>query len=293
MDGNQTEVSIRFKNYVNGQKKVEEYSKTLSKIRNALKGIDTGKAKELENSAKSTNEINDDIKDMADKVKIAFNYTAIREFSRALQRTFTVMSNLATKSSDYLENINLFQVAFDNNYNSAEKFINKLNEMYGLDESWLVRTVGIFKQLSNAMNLSTEQGTKLSTLLTQMSIDISSLYNIDIERASSTLQSALAGQTKPIRGATGADITQNTLQQTLNELDIDRNITQLTYAEKRLVTIVSLTRQLAEATNDFGRTINLWQYIEMYIENFVNLCEKGVNIIKKFIFANDKALCEI
>ena len=198
MDGNQTEVSIRFKNYVNGQKKVEEYSKTLSKIRNALKGIDTGKAKELENSAKSTNEINDDIKDMADKVKIAFNYTTIRGFSRALQRTFTIMSNLATKSSDYLENINLFQVAFDNNYNSAEKFINKLNEMYGLDESWLVRTVGIFKQLSNAMNLSTEQGTKLSTLLTQMSIDISSLYNIDINRASSVLQSAMAGQTRPI-----------------------------------------------------------------------------------------------
>ena len=198
MDGNQTEVSIRFKNYVNGQKKVEEYAKTLSKIRNALKGIDTGKAKELENSAKSTNEINDDIKDMSDKVKIAFNYTAIREFSRALQRTFTIMSNLATKSSDYLENINLFQVAFDNNYNSAEKFINKLNEMYGLDESWLVKTVGIFKQLSNAMNLSTEQGTKLSTLLTQMSIDISSLYNIDINRASSVLQSAMAGQTRPI-----------------------------------------------------------------------------------------------
>ena len=293
MDGNQTEVSIRFKNYVNGQKKVEEYAKTLSKIRNALKGIDTGKAKELENSAKSTNEINDDIKDMADKVKIAFNYTTIREFSRALQRTFTIMSNLATKSSDYLENINLFQVAFDNNYNSAEKFINKLNEMYGLDESWLTKTVGIFKQLSNAMNLSTEQGTKLSTLLTQMSIDISSLYNIDINRASSVLQSAMAGQTRPIRSATGADITQATLQQTLNELNIDRTITQLSYAEKRLVTIVSLTRQLSEATNDFGRTINLWQYIEMYIENFVNLCEKGVNIIKKFIFANDKALCEI
>lgn len=198
MDGNQTEVSIRFKNYVNGEKKLEKYAETLSKIRSVTSGIDNGMIKNIEKSATSTEKINEDVKDMSKYIKIAFNYTTIREFSRALQRTFTIMSNLATKSSDYLENINLFQVAFDNNYNSAEKFINKLNEMYGLDESWLVRTVGIFKQLSNAMNLSTEQGTKLSTLLTQMSIDISSLYNIDINRASSVLQSAMAGQTRPI-----------------------------------------------------------------------------------------------
>ena len=255
MDGNQTEVSIRFKNYVNGEKKLEKYAETLSKIKSVTSGIDNGMIKNVEKSATSTSKINDDVKDMSKYIKLAFNYTTVREFSRALNRAFTAMSNLATKSSDYLENINLFQVAFDNTYRNAEQFVNKLNEMYGLDESWLIRTVGIFKQLSNAMNLSTEQGTKLSTLLTQMSIDISSLYNIDIERASSTLQSALAGQTKPIRGATGADITQNTLQQTLNELDIDRTITQLSYAEKRLVTIVSLTRQLSEATNDFGRTI--------------------------------------
>lgn len=252
---NQTEVSIRFKNYISGEKRLEKYAETLAKIRSVTSGIDSGMIKNIEKSATSTNKIKDDTKDISKYIKLAFNYTTIREFSRALNRVFTTMSNLATKSSDYLENINLFQVAFDNTYRNAEQFVNKLNEMYGLDESWLIRTVGIFKQLSNAMNLSTEQGTKLSTLLTQMSIDISSLYNIDIERASSTLQSALAGQTKPIRGATGADITQNTLQQTLNELDIDAKITDLTYAEKRLVTIVSLTRQLSEATNDFGRTI--------------------------------------
>lgn len=211
--------------------------------------------KEIQNISSNLKPVNKDLEQISKTTKIAFSYTAIREFTRALSRAFKVLSSFATKSSDYLENINLFQVAFDNSYNSAERFINKLNEMYGLDESWLTRTVGIFKQLSNAMNLSAEQGTRLSTLLTQMSIDISSLYNIDIERASSTLQSALAGQTKPIRGATGGDITQNTLQQTLDELNINAQITNLSYAEKRLITIVSLTRQLSEATNDFGRTI--------------------------------------
>ena len=93
----------------------------------------------------------------------------------------------------------------------------------------------------------------------------------------------MAGQTKPIRGATGGDITQNTLQQTLDELNIDAQITNLSYAEKRLITIVSLTRQLSEATNDFGRTIKFCGIIlKKIMKNFVNLSKKGVNTIFKY-----------
>ena len=252
---NQTEVSIKFKNYVDGEKKLERYAETLAKIQSITKGIDKGTIKEIESSSQNVKDISKEVKQLNKTTQTAFNYSQIREFSRALERTFKVMSKLATKSADYLENINLFQVAFDGSYQSAEKFVNKLSEMYGLDESWLTRTTGIFKQLSNAMNLSVEQGTKLSTLLTQMSIDISSLYNVDIERASSTLQSALAGQTKPIRATTGADITQNTLQQTMGEIGMDKYVGHLSYAEKRLLIIISLTKQLSESTNDFGRTI--------------------------------------
>ncbi len=268
---------------INLNKNMSGFKKSTTSSLGEIKKPITETNKEIQNISSNLKPVNKDLEQISKTTKIAFSYTAIREFTRALSRAFKVLSSFATKSSDYLENINLFQVAFDNSYNSAERFINKLTEMYGLDESWLTRTVGIFKQLSNAMNLSAEQGTRLSTLLTQMSIDISSLYNIDIERASSTLQSALAGQTKPIRGATGGDITQNTLQQTLDELNIDAQITNLSYAEKRLITIVSLTRQLSEATNDFGRTIKFCGIIlKKIMKNFVNLSKKGVNTIFKY-----------
>ena len=184
-----------------------------------------------------------------------FNYAVVGEFVRGLKSAFTTIGKLTDKSAEYLENINLFQVAFNGAYEEAEKFVNQMTEMYGLDESKITKTVGIFKQLSNAMKLSVEEGTKLSTLMTQMSLDISSLYNIDIERASSVLQSSLAGQTKPIRGATGADITESTLQTTLSDIGIDRYVGDLNYAEKRLLIIISLTQQLKESTDDFGRTI--------------------------------------
>lgn len=190
---NQTDVSIRFKNSVTGEKKLEQYSQTLIKINSVLKGLNTGVTKDIEKSSTKTKDLSQNLDNISKKVDTAFNYTAIRNFSRAMSRLTETMASFVKKSFDYLENINLYQVAFDGNYESADRFINKMSEMYGLDESWLTNTVGIFKQLSNAMDVSTETGEKLSTLLTQMSLDISSLYNVDMERASSTLQSALAG----------------------------------------------------------------------------------------------------
>lgn len=252
---NEAEVSIRFKNYISGEGKLEKYAETLSKIKSITDGINNKVLTNLDESAKSTKNLNSETDKMSSNVNKAFNYGVVSKFVSGLKNAVREIGNLTRKSSEYLENINLFQVAFSDSYNEAEKLINKMSEMYGLDESNLTRMVGIFKQLSNAMGVSTEVGNKLSTLLSQMAVDISSLYNIDIDRASSVLQSTMAGQTKPIRGATGADITEATLQTTLDTLGIEEYVSNLSYAEKRLLIIISLTDQLSESTNDFGRTI--------------------------------------
>lgn len=241
---NETDIGIKFTNKIENMGQLKEYKETLKEIQSIGK-----------TAGKTANSVSKSSDKISKSISGAFNTAVLTSFVYGLKNLTKSLSKFSTQSSAYLENINLYQVAFDGNTESADRFINKLTEMYGLDESWLTNTVGIFKQLSNAMNLSVETGTKLSTLLTQMSIDISSLYNIDIDRASSVLQSALAGQTKPIRGATGADITTATLQSTLGNLGIDRYVSDLSYAERRLVTIISLTQQLGQATNDFGKTI--------------------------------------
>lgn len=251
---NQTEVSIKFKNFVTGEKKLETYAQTLTKIQGVLSGIDTGVITQLETSAKTTKTINEDVKDMAKKVNIAFNYTTIRSFTREMANLVRSMSSAVSKSASYLENMNLLDVAYNNNTVEADRLVNKLSEMYGLDESWGYRTVGIFKQLANAMGLTADAGDKLSRVMTQFAIDTSSLYNIDVQDTVSILQSALAGQTKPARRL-GADITQNTLQKTLDNEGIQAYIGNLSYVEKRLLIVASLLQQVSEANNDWGRTI--------------------------------------
>lgn len=251
---NDTEVSIKFKNSVTGENKLKAYAETLSKIQSVLSGMNEGRIKQIEQSGNALKSVNNETDKIAKKMNLAFDYTVVRKFASSLTSAYQSLIRVTQKSSEFLESFNLFQVAFNGNYISAEKFMNKMTEMYGLDESWAIRTIGLFKQLANAMGLTADVGDRLSTLLTQMSVDISSLYNLDVDKVPQILQSALAGQTKPARRL-GADITQATLQQTLGGLGIDREVANLSYAEKRLLIVISLTKQLTQVTGDWGRTL--------------------------------------
>lgn len=255
---NQTSVSIKFTNSVTGEKKLERYAETLKQINGIIGAMDKGKikqiSKQLDNQSASAKKVTGETQQMAKSINTAFSVGKIAQFGKMFQNLVTKMSSFTKKSADFAENWNLLDVAFNGATKEAEKFVNTMTEMYGLDESWGYRTVGLFKQLSNAMGLTGEVGTDLAKTLTQLSVDLSSLYNVDVDDAVSKLQSALAGQTKPVRFF-GADITQNTLQLTLETHGIDKAVTDLSYAEKRLLIVASILEQTEEAQGDWGRTI--------------------------------------
>lgn len=189
------QIGIKIKTSLSGtsEARLTKYAENLSKIQAFSKGIDKGALKQIDNSAKALSNNEKQLKNIEKTSKTAFAIGGITAYLAVAKKLVTTLGKFTSKSAEYTENLNLYQVAFEGSTEEADKFVNKLTEMYGLDESWLVRTTGLFKQLSNAMGLGLEDGTKLSTLMTQMAIDISSLYNIDVDRASSVLQSSLAG----------------------------------------------------------------------------------------------------
>lgn len=263
---NETDISLKFKNSVTGEAKLERYEKRLKSIKNIISKMPKGTNLQTPITGDYSKQLDTIIdkmgkfKSSADKTNSSlnsmFSLGKIGMFIYAMKKVASVISKTTEKSANYLESLNLYQVAFNGATEEADKFVEKLSDMYGLDEAWLVKTIGLFKQLTNAMQLTEEQGTAVAKLLTQMSIDISSLYNTEqVDRASQVLQSAMASQTRPIRSLTGADITMSTLQTTMGELGINRAVSQLSFAEKRLVIIISLTKQLNKVANDWGKTL--------------------------------------
>lgn len=254
----------------NVDKKLETTNKLLVNLNKNMSSFKRSATSALGNMSKDVTQINKKTQklnksntELGEKVKTAFNFGILRQFGIELERLVTNSTKYIRKSAEYTENLNLLSVAFkeqgveiEKTTNEAMKFVNTLSDMYGLDESKLIRMTGLFKQMANSLGITNEAGTKLSQTLTQLSVDAASLFNAqEIEDAARVFQSALASQTKPIRGFTGADITEQTLQVTLDTYGIDEAISNLSYAEKRLVIVASLVDQLDESIGDFGRTI--------------------------------------
>lgn len=270
------EVILTFKNNIQGEKKLQEYEKRLQNIYSMLGSLEKGQTTAIQPMTKEAKKLNKEVdistksvKNLGNQFNLAFNTIKIGAFLKSLYSASKSMFNLVSASSQYIENVNLLEVAYakigegTTDYNKAveessksvKELINQMSYVYGFDESRLTRSFGIFRQMANAMKLPTETAEDLSEHLVKMSNDIASLYNLDLSRAENALQSALSGQVRPIRSATGADITEKTLQTTVDDLGLDRSISQLSYVEKRLIMIISLTNQLKNSQGDYGRTI--------------------------------------
>ena len=276
MGENETKIKLTFNNSVTNAKKLETYSERLKEIYSLLQAIDRGKGANItfvdvktQKLKASTNGAKNLAKELGNEFSKAFGIAQMGAFIKSLEVLSNKITNLIKLSASYVENVNLLEVAYSNvnketgQFNESiessskriEDYIDKMSDLYGLDESRLTRSFGVFKQLANAMELPTETAENLSEIMVKMTNDISSLYNLDLNRASNALQSALVGQVRPIRGATGADITEKTLQKTVDELGLDRSISQLSFVEKRLVMVISLTKQLKNSQGDWARTI--------------------------------------
>ena len=201
-------------------------------------------------------ETNTIVGQISKKISKIFSKGAIIGWATIIKDSINYMIKATEKQANYIENLNMMQVAFGQSAEQAEKYIDTITNATGFDPSTLTRQLGVFRQISSAMKYTSETADLLSTNLSKLSIDVASLYNTDIQRAGKALESAITGQVRSIRSLTGVDITQATLKQEALALGIEKSITQMSRAEKTILIYLSLERQLANANGDAARTIN-------------------------------------
>lgn len=118
----------------------------------------------------------------------------------AVGATFTRLSRIiagfVAKSNAYVENLNLFRVAMGESADTADRWINTVSSALGLDPSEMQRYMGVFQMIASGFGLSAENAYKMSKNLTQLTYDISSFYNINIDQAAQKVQSAIARRTR-------------------------------------------------------------------------------------------------
>lgn len=261
-----------YSNYINTMNRVTgnkiKTSNTANTVKNSnylSEGLNDIKGTRNQNITSYIRQMNNGLSDVdktAQKTKKSinsmFSLGKIYWFLSYTKQAFRGLGNVITNAMDFTETENYFSRAMGNMYDKAMLFQNKLTDMYGMSMNTMMNAQATYKNMIGSLGgLSDQMAYDLSETVTKMTLDFSSLYNVDFDKTVAKMQSALSKQVRPIRSVSGYDITQNVLGATAQDLGISRSISEMNELEKRLLIVLTLANQMRNsgAMNDFARTI--------------------------------------
>ncbi len=161
-------------------------SNNLSKVGNVLSNMPS----KLNKVSNYTSKAQSSMTGLSSVSKL-LNFGAILAFSRQIGTAF---GGFIAKSNEYVEDLNLFNVAMGESTERAKEWIDTVSETLGLDPAPMMRYMGVFNMMATGFGLSSQAAEKMSKNLTQLTYDISSFYNLKIDEAAQKVQSAFAGK---------------------------------------------------------------------------------------------------
>lgn len=196
------------------------------------------------------NKVND-VKSSVDKLKTAVKGIAI---GGALKKLGETMFNLTTKTADYIETVNLFRASMGSAADEAQKFIDKAEQVLGLDPKNLMDSISSFQNLSEGFGIASDRAYTMSQNLTQLSADLSSFANISFEEAQKKLMSGFSGQVMPLRKY-GIALDQATLQETAYSLGLQQRVKDMTRAQKTELIYYQIMTSTQKMQGDLSRSL--------------------------------------
>ena len=266
---------------------LSDISKTISKLDQADLGKFSGQMNQISSAmvplAQNSNQLSDVFSKMpsavasASKSLDAYNsksrgakthtgglFSAISSLVSGAQNvksTFLAISSAFSffynESAEYIEHLNLFNVAMGSASQSASAFAQKVSDAMGIDPGKWMEYQGTLNMMIEGFGVASDKAQIMSQNLTQLSYDYSSLMNVDVSTAFDKIQSAMSGQIKGLKEY-GNNVSVAMVKQTGLKYGLQGNVStwdQNTQAIMRYITIMNNASKV-DVFNDMARTIN-------------------------------------
>lgn len=202
----------------------------------------------------------------------------------SLNATFGFFYN---ESAEYIEQLNLFNVAMGSAAQSASAFAQKVSDAMGIDPGKWMEYQGTLNMMIEGFGVASDKAQIMSQNLTQLSYDYSSLMNVDVSTAFDKIQSAMSGQIKGLKEY-GNNVSVAMVKQTGLKYGLQGNVStwdQNTQAIMRYITIMNNASKV-DVFNDMARTINTPSNAVRILAQQFNLLRRAVgNIASVFATA--------
>ena len=184
------------------------------------------------------------------QAKLGVYYLAFRKLT-------SLVRGWISESNNYVENLNLFRVSMGEAADEALEFAYKVRDAFGVDPSEWIRYQAVFQNMATGFGITADKATVMSKGLTQLGYDLATLFNVDYDVAMRKLESAIAGQPRPMR-EWGFDISETTLKMVALNHGIKKNVELMTQNEKAQLRYIQLmeTAQKQGILGNFAREVH-------------------------------------
>lgn len=176
----------------------------------------------------------------------------------SLERVATVtakaLSKCFTATNDYVESLNLFNVAMGDATQKALEYAMTVERVMGINSGDWMNYQGSYNQIFEGYGLDPDQANQMSQQLTQLTYDLSSLWNVDTDTAFQKIQSGMSGQIKGLK-VWGYNLSVASLRETALAHGIELSTAKMTESQKAILRYITLMEASSNAHGDLARTI--------------------------------------
>lgn len=203
-----------------------------------------------------------------------------------IKMLISYLGKLYDASADYVETMNLFNVATQESTEKLYSLAEAMENAYNTDIAPVLNSMAVFRQYANTMGFAAEQADVLSEYLTKVTYDLASLYNVANTDMAKAVKSALAGQTKPLMQY-GISVHKATLEQYAFNLGIEKSWSSFTETEKVALRYIAILDQASLAQGDLAKTLespsNQLKIAKAQLEVFIRNLGSLVTIISQYV----------
>lgn len=208
--------------------------------------------------------------------------TSISAAYLSLRTLWRFGSDAFQASNDFVEAINLANVAMGKGAKGAMEYAQKVEDLIGINMSDWITQMGTFNQMIAGFGIAQKDAAHMSQQLTQLGYDIQSAFNAkDIGQVMDRLQSGLAGQIKGMREY-GVELSVSAMREFALERGITKTWSSMSMAEKTALRYAKIMADTSNIQKDLSRTLVTpanslrmlnaqWQVATRYIGQFVSV----------------------
>lgn len=238
---------------------VEQIRKAIQPLADEMRAVKEGFSSLPANIRKAIKE-NEKLTQSAEKSKKTFGdyLKRILKFS-ALAYGFGKIKDAAMDafeaSNDYIEALNLADVAMGSGAQKAVEYAQKVEAVAGINMTEWLSELSTFNQQLQAFGIPDKTANNMSQQLTQLGYDMQSAFNIkDIDTVMKRIQSGISGEVEGMRRY-GVELSTAAMQEYALSKGITAKWSSMTTAQKVALRYNKIMEQTSNIQGDLARTI--------------------------------------